>query len=146
MKFDDLILYRDELQHAARLANLAYAYQWLSDFAERVSLAGLEGEVALKGPHPATEQTEVELVAIDCNQSVIEEHFLPEEIEELHSVFASVHEVGAIIEAKFRLEHIGSLYLPALRRALEVANVSPRRRASSSRVEGAGLDARADLF
>jgi len=130
MKYHDLLNYRDELLRASRLANLAYAHQWLRDFSRRIERAGLSGEVTLRGPHAESGRRHAELIATDFSQSVVEEHFLPEEIAELHTVLASVHEANVILEAHFRLEEISRLYVPALRRVLEMAEVLPERRTS----------------
>jgi len=127
MNFDFLILHRDELRRAARLANLAYAYQWLGNFAWKIAWLGLTGEVILRGPNEELNRPNATLVAQDFNQSVAEEHFLPEEIDELHAVLSSVHDSGMILEMKFRLEGLGDVYRPALRRVLELADVLPRR-------------------
>src|SRR3954470_13942517 len=126
MNFDFLIHHRDELRRAARLANLAYAYQWIGNFAWKVAWLGLTGEVILRGPSEEAERPHAMLVAQDFSQSVAEEHFLPEEIDELHAVLSSVHDSGMILEMKFRLEGLGDVYRPALRRVLEMAEVLPK--------------------
>jgi hypothetical protein len=126
MNFDFLLLHRDELRRAARLANLAYAYQWIGNFAWKIAWLGVTGEVILRGPNEEAERPHATLVAQDFNQSVADEHFLPEEIDELHAVLSSVHDSGMILEMKFRLEGLGDVYRPALRRVLEVADVLPK--------------------
>lgn len=130
MNFEFLLTHRDELRRAARLANLAYAYQWLGNFAWKVAWLGLRGEVVLRGADEPAKRPHASLLAQDFNQSVAEEHFLPEEIDELHAVICSVHDSGPILEMKFRLEEIGDAYRPALRRVLEMADVLPRREPS----------------
>jgi hypothetical protein len=131
MNLDFLLLHRDELRRAARLANLAYAYQWLGNFAWKVAWLGLRGEVVLQGANAQMNRPQAMIVAQDFSQSVAEEHFLPEEIEELHAVITSVHDSGQILEMKFRLEEIGDIYRPVLRRVLEMADVLPKREASA---------------
>lgn len=147
MKYTALLQHREELQLAARLANVAYAHQWLTDFAARIEQAGLRGRVALHGANPEVEGSHPVMLALDLSQAVIEEHFLPEEIAELHSVLASVHDVNVVLQAKFRLEEIGTLYLPALRHVLEVANVLPKQSSpvgdSNSSSSNSSLDAAA---
>ena len=138
--FDFLLNHRDELRRAARLANLAYAYQWLGNFAWKIAWVGLRGEVILRGANLQAERAQAELVAQDFNQSVADEHFLPEEIEELHTVLSSVLDSGQILEMKFRLEEIGDVYRPALRRVLEMADLLPRREPSPT-VDEANSDA-----
>lgn len=127
MNFDFLLTHRDELRRAARLANLAYAYQWIGNFAWKIAWLGLTGEVVLRGPSEEAGRPNAGLIAQDFSQSVAEEHFLPEEIDELHAVLSSVHDSGMILEMKFRLEGLGDVYRPALRRVLEMADVLPRR-------------------
>lgn len=141
MNLDFLLLHRDELRRAARLANLAYAYQWLGNFAWKVAWLGLRGEVVLLGPNPQMNRAQAVLVAQDFSQSVAEEHFLPEEIEELHAVVTSVHDSGQILEMKFRLEELGDLYRPVLRRVLEMADVLPGKQTSAVDEAGPKSDA-----
>jgi hypothetical protein len=131
MKFDELLTHRDELLKAARLANLAYAYQWLGNFADRINRAGLQGQVVLYGPHPDGNLQEPMLAAKEFSQSVIDEHFLQEEVTELYAIFRCVHDSSLIREAKFRLEDLGEIYLPALRRVLELAEALPRKQRST---------------
>jgi hypothetical protein len=139
MNFDFLLLHRDELRRAARLANLAYAYQWIGNFAWKIAWLGVTGEVILRGPNEEAGRAHATFVAQDFNQSVAEEHFLPEEIDELHAVLSSVHDSGMILEMKFRLEGLGDVYRPALRRVLEMADVLPRREPET--VDGPNTDA-----
>lgn len=127
MKYDELLSHRDELLEAAKQANLAYAHQWLADFAERVERAGLRGRVVLYGPSREEGRREPRLLAEDFSQAVIDEHFLPEEIVELHSVLGFVHDTAEITEASFGLREIGQVYVPALRRALQLLGVLPVR-------------------
>jgi hypothetical protein len=133
MKYDDLLSYREELLQAARLANLAYAHQWIGNFAARITRTGLAGEVVLRGPNPSEEERPPVLVASDLHQSVVDEHFLTEEVAELHNVLAFVHDASFVVELKFRLEELGEMYLPALQRALEIAEVLPRKRARTTK-------------
>ena len=113
MKFNELLHRRDELLRQARLANVAYAYQWLGDFAERIERAGLRGTVTLRGPEADEGRTEAVLVANDFSPAVLQEHFLEEEIAELHAVLAFVHGAGVIVELKFQLDEIAGRYLSA---------------------------------
>src|SRR5688572_17780153 len=131
MKFNELLLRRNELIHQARLANVAYAYQWLGDFAERIERAGLQGSVTLRGPDPESGRNEAELIADNFSQAVLQEHFLDEEIAELSAVLAFVHGAEAIAELKFGLDEVATRYLPSLRLVLETADVLPREEPSS---------------
>ncbi len=141
MKFDDLINYRDELVRHARLANLAYAYQWLTDFSARAAQSGLRGEVVLRGADAEGHPRPPVLVAMDFNQSVVQEHFLDEEIAELAAVLAFVHNGSLVIELKFRLEEITARFLPALRRELEESGIFPEEPAASPGDAGSDADA-----
>lgn len=125
MKFEELLQNRDTLLHQARLANVAYAYQWLGDFTTRVARAGLRGEVTLRAPDPSEGLRAPRLIAEDFSQSVIEEHFLEEEIAELAAVLAFSYHAALIVELKFRLEDLGNRVLPMLRAELEAAGIGP---------------------
>lgn len=131
MKFNELLLRRSELLRQARLANVAYAYQWLGDFAERIERAGLQGSVTLRGPDSESGRKEAELTADNFSQAVLQEHFLDEEIAELNAVLAFVHGAEAIAELKFDLDEIATRYLPSLRHVLEAAEVLPKEEPSS---------------
>jgi hypothetical protein len=141
LKYDELLCHRDELLEAAKLANLAYAHQWLGDFAGRVERSGLglSGRVVLRGPDHEQGRTEPDLVAVDFSQAILEEHFLPEEIKELHAVLGFVHDTAEIVEARFHLREIGGVYVPALRRALQFLGALPMRPAAKA--ESGKLDA-----
>jgi hypothetical protein len=139
MKFHELLNRRSELLREARLANVAYAYQWLGDFAGRIERAGLRGSVTLRGPDPENDRAVAELIANDFSQAVVQEHFLEEEIAELHAVLAFVHGAGLIAELQLELDEIATRYLPSLRQALEAADVLPREETSS--IEDSGSDA-----
>lgn len=141
MKYDELLSHRAELLETAKLANLAYAHQWLGDFAGRIERSGLglSGKVVLYGPDAEQGRSDPVLVAVDFSQAVLEEHFLPEEIEELHAVLGFVHDTAEIVEARFHLREIGGVYVPALRRALQLVGALPMRPAP--KVESRKLDA-----
>src|SRR6478736_1249995 len=131
MKYDELLNHRDELLEAAKQANIAYAHQWLGDFAGRIARAGLSGKVMLCGPDDEAGRSEPVLLAQGFSQAVIEEHFLPEEIAELHAVLRFVHDAPEIAEVSFYLEEIGRIYVPALRRALQLLGALPMPSASN---------------
>ena len=136
MKFDDLLNYRDELVRHARLANVAYAYQWLTDFSARVAQSGLRGEVMLRAADAEGNPRKPRLFAVDFNQSVVQEHFLDDEVAELAHVLAFVNNGSLVIELKFRLEEVAARFLPALRRELEESEVFPEEPASSAEEPG----------
>jgi len=127
MKFSQLLRHRDGLIRQARLANVAFAYQRLGDFAGRVARARLQGAVTLYGGDPAGDQPWPRLAADEGNQSAIEEHFLDEDVIELADILAFLHDSGRIAELAFRIEDIGTRYLPRLRHELELADVVPER-------------------
>lgn len=131
MKFQDLLYRRDELIREARLANVAYAYQWIGDFAARIAQSGLRGEVTLLGPNPEEERLQPILRAENFSQSVIEEHFLNEEIAELAAVLAFAYGAGMVAEVRFKLEDVGPHVLPRLRLELEASGVQLEEPASS---------------
>lgn len=138
MTFDDLLSYRDELLQHARLANVAYAYQWLNDFTTRIARSGLRGEVMLRSADAEGAPRRPVLFAEDFSQAVVQEHFLEDEIAELARVLAFVHNGSVIIELKFRLEELAPRFLPALRRELEEADILPAEPASP--VEDSNFD------
>lgn len=141
MKFDDLLNYRDELVRHARLANVAYAYQWLSDFGARLAASGLKGEVELRAADAEGNPRRPSLGAVDFSQSVVEEHFLDAEIAELAEVLAFVHNGSVVVALKFRLEEVAARFLPALRRELEESDIFPEEPASSAEDAGRDVDA-----
>jgi hypothetical protein len=121
MKFNDPHKRQHELLQVIRIAKLAYAYQQMAKFAGRIANAGLRGEVALRGPDPEADRPVPVLLACGFSQSVIDEHFLSDEIAELYAVLAYVHQAEVIFEMRFRLEDIGAVYLPAFRLAEALA-------------------------
>ena len=139
MKFNELLRHRDLFLRQARLANVAYAYQWLGDFAERIERAGLQGSVTLRGPDSESGRKRAELTANNFSQAVLQEHFLEEEISELHAVLSFVHGAAVIVELQLELDEVASRYLPSLRQVLESAEALPREETSS--VEDPGPDA-----
>ena len=127
MKFTQLLHQRDALIRQARLANVAFAYQRLGDFAARIARARLRGAVTLHGGDPAADQPWPRLVADEGSQAALEEHFLDEDVIELADILAFLHEAGPITELSFRIEDIGPRYLSRLRHELELAHIVPGR-------------------
>lgn len=124
MNFHQLLQQRDALLRQARLANIAFAYRRLRDFAGRIDRARLQGEVTLRPGDPAADLPWPELIAEEGSQSVIEEHFLDEDISELADILAFLGGNDKPAEYTFRLEELGSRFLPGLRRELERAGVA----------------------
>lgn len=117
-KLSILLAERERLLRQARLANLAFAYQTLGNFAERIARAQLRGSAVLKPVAPEEERYCATLSALEGSQSVIEEHFTDEDLIDLADVvaLATGHPHA---EVTFRLEDIGEVFLSALRVELE---------------------------
>lgn len=123
MNFSELLHHREALLRQARLANLAFAFARLSDYAERIARAGLRGPATLLEAEPEAERFWPTLVPHGGNQSVIDEHFLDEDVEELDEILLFLEEEGFEVDYTFDLESMPQRYLPALRRELEKAGV-----------------------
>lgn len=125
MNIHHLLHQRDALLRQARLANAAFAYQRLGDFAARIARAGLRGAVALEPGDPEGAQPWPGLAALEGSQAVLEEHFLDEEMVELADILAFLGE-----EARpeggltLRLEELAERFLPTLKKELESAGVA----------------------
>jgi hypothetical protein len=130
MKFRQLLLQRDVLLRQARLANLAFAYQRVSEFTRRIERARLRGAVTFHPGDPSAADPWPRLVADEGAQSVIEEHFLDEDIVELGDILAFLCEDGDA-EMTFRLEELGDRLLPRLREELAAGGVAPDRGSST---------------
>ena len=126
MKFSQLLQQRDLLLRQARLANVAFAYEWLRTFLFRASRAGLRGAFLLRDGDPEDGLPWPTLVAIDASQAVLEEHFLEADIVELADILAYLNDGGRPPEREFRLEELADDLLPALRRELEEGGVPPQ--------------------
>lgn len=122
MKFNELLEGRENLQRQAALANLAFAYETLREFAERIARAQLKGEVTLKSADPAADRYWATLTANRGPQSVIEEHFTEEDLTDFADAisFSTGHDD---FEATFSIEDFPQAFLAPLRSALENAGV-----------------------
>jgi len=127
MKYFQLLQQRDGLLRQALLANVAYAHHRLGAYAGRIARARLHGEVILQMADPAAERPWPLLIAQEGSQSVIEEHFLDEDVIEMADILAYLSDDGRDTEFTFRLEDLGARYLPGLRRELEKAGIDPGR-------------------
>ncbi|MFI5337341.1 MAG: hypothetical protein ACHQ5A_11190 [Opitutales bacterium] len=123
MKLFQLLLQRDELLRRAWLANAAYAYHRLAGYAAHIARVRLQGEVNLLAADPAADRPGPLLLAREGSQSVIEEHFLDEDIIELADILCYLSGDRRATEFTFRLEELGNMFLPGLRRELEKAGV-----------------------
>ncbi|PAW67930.1 MAG: hypothetical protein B9S34_03990 [Opitutia bacterium Tous-C1TDCM] len=74
IKLSLLLAQQAELLRQVRLANLAGAYRTLRDLAARIGRSPLQGRVHLRPVDPAQERFCVTLVALEQNQSLVEEH------------------------------------------------------------------------
>jgi hypothetical protein len=117
-KLSTLLSHRAALLQQARLANLAFAYQTLMEFAERITRGQLNGRVTLKHASADEERYWASLTAIDGNQSVIEEHFSDEEIMDLADVIAFITSNEAL-DITFRLQELAEVFLAPLRGELQ---------------------------
>ncbi|MCX6953287.1 MAG: hypothetical protein NTV51_14130 [Verrucomicrobia bacterium] len=131
MKFHHLLHQRDTLLRQARLANLAFAYQRLADWAARIARARLQGAVTLQLADPSLDRHWPVLLAHDGRQSVLEEHFLDEDVGELADLLSFLHEGDGLTEFTFRLEELAARYLPGLRGELAQAGIAPDQSAPS---------------
>lgn len=122
MKLSNLLARRRTLLQQARLANLAFAHQRLSDFACRIARARLGGEVRLKQAAPDAERYWASLTALQGSQSVIEEHFTDDDIMDLADVIAfATGETD--VDFTFRVEELSDRFLAPLRGRLMRAGV-----------------------
>jgi hypothetical protein len=118
MKLSTLLSQRPTLLRQARLANLAFTYQVLATFTARIARAQLRGAVLLKSAAPDQERYCATLTALECSQSVLDEHFTEEDLMDLADVVAFLRGNLAADDA-FRLEDVGELLLAPLRAELE---------------------------
>lgn len=122
MKLSKLLLQRGHLLQQMRLANFAFAYQTLTDFAARVARADLSGSVTLRPAAPEQDRFIATLVAHEMSQSRIEEHFTDEDLMLLADVlaFATGHPA---VELSFHLEQLEADFIAPLRGELIRAGV-----------------------
>src|SRR3954463_8845707 len=122
MKLSNLLAQRQALLQQARLANLAFAYERLSVFTDRIAYARLSGEVRLQHLTVEGERALPTLTALQGSQAVIEEHFTEEDLIVLSDVIA--YTTGeSEIDISFRLEELVDRLLAPLRERLEQAGV-----------------------
>lgn len=118
MKLSNLLSQRETLLRQVRLANLAFAYAKLVEFAARASAANLGGKVTLQHPQPDVERYSATLLAAERHQSVIEEHFDDEDIMELADVVAFL--TGEqLVNVTFRIEDVPDKFIRPLRIELQ---------------------------
>lgn len=123
MNIHQLLHQRDALLQQARLANVAFAYQRLRLFADRIARAHLRGAVALRAGDLTAARPWPWLAALEGSQAVLEEHFLDEEIVELTDILTFLGEDAAGEGLTLRLEDLAARFLPQLQRELASAGV-----------------------
>ena len=122
MKLSQLLRARDGLLQQLNLANLAFAYHVLAVFAARVTRGRLAGEITLKSADPASDRYWPSLIALDFNQSLIEEHFSDEDISELSDAIAYLS-AAETVDLTCRIETLAPRYLGPLRTRLAQSGV-----------------------
>lgn len=122
MKLSSLLIQRRALLKKARLANLAFAYERLDNFARRVARAHLLGKVRLQSASLEAQRYLPTLTALECNQSLIEEHFNDEDLLDFADVLTYVSNENQL-DLVFRLEELDVRFLMPLREELAKAGV-----------------------
>lgn len=126
MKLSTLLAQRSEQLRLAHLANLAFAFSKLDEFAGRIARAQIRGDVCLQSADPAAGRYEAVLTALEGSQSVIEEHFTDNDITLLADALAfTTGETD--VERTFRIEQLAGEYLEPLRQELARSGVFPDR-------------------
>lgn len=118
-----LLRHRAALLGQARLANLAYAYETLRRFEQRITRGRLRGSVTLRHAAPEEERYWAALTANAGAQSVLDEHFSDEDVMELADVLSFLTCTHAL-ELSFPLEELAERFLTPLREELERKGVA----------------------
>lgn len=123
MKLSSLLAQRRALLQQARLANLAFAFERLSEFNRRIIRARLGGDVRLQQAAPGADRYWASLTALQGSQSVIEEHFTDDDLMDLADVLAYATGENDL-DLTFRVEELGDRFLAPLRGRLEQAGIA----------------------
>lgn len=123
MKLSQLLNARQLLLRQAGLANLAFAYHLLSRVATRLHRARLTGRVRLQSADPDADRYWATLTALDGRQSLIEEHFTDEDLNDLADALAFATNRDEL-DLTFDLEDFASDFVAPLRTALEQAGIT----------------------
>jgi hypothetical protein len=123
MKLSSLLTRRQALLHNARLANLAFAYDRLSDFAWRIARARLTGTVRLQAAEPEAQRYLPALTAVGGSQAVIEEHFGDQDLFDFADVIG-VAQGETVTDITFRLEDVYHRFVLPLCEQLKQAGVT----------------------
>ncbi len=124
MNYHQLLQQRDALLRQARLANVAYAYDYFGIFAARIARARLQGMVKLHAADPEDGQPWPRLEAVDGSQAVLEEHLLDEEVVELTDILSFLGEDVPSQGYLFRLEELAPRFHSQLREELTAAGIA----------------------
>lgn len=125
MNFHRLLQQREALLRTTRLANLAFAYARLGEFAARIERARLGGLVTVHPVDPAADRYCPVLVAHAGSQAVLDEHFLDEEVQDWADILEFLSQENEAVEFTFALEDMPGALLPWLRNELERGGVNP---------------------
>jgi hypothetical protein len=151
MKISKLIATHHAIIKQARLANLAQAYVTLRRCAEQVRRAQLCGLVNLRQPDADKGRLWATLIALEGNQSVLDEHFCDEELMEFADAIAFVRGI-ADLNVNFRIETLMTEFVIPLETQLYLAGVeldlgtqSSANREAFQHATGLRQDAKPDL-
>lgn len=124
MNFHQLIQQHESLVRQARLANIAYAWRRLADFAGRFERAQLRGPARLRLAEPEAERLWPVLVPLEANASVVEEHFTDEDVVELADLLAFAGAAPDDGEIGIRFDTFARQFLPGLEEELRRAGIA----------------------
>lgn len=125
MNYHQLLQQRLDHLGRARLANVAFAFDRLADFAGRLARTGVTGPLTLHPVDPEAERYCPALVAHASSQAVIDEHFVDEDVADFSDVLDFLEDEGLEVEWTFRHDDLVTRWLPRLRVELECAGVIP---------------------
>jgi len=117
IKLSQLLAARELLVRRATLANMAFGYRMLREFAERIRRAKLRGLVNIKSPE-ATAANWAAFTALEGNQSLLDEHFSEEDVMDLTDAIRYVTGGDIHIDLNFRIEDLENMFLVPLRDTL----------------------------
>jgi len=123
MNITHLLQQRQERLRQARLADAAFAYHELGEFAGRIARGGLRGQVTLFLADCGDQRPWPLLVADEGSQAALEEHFTDEDTLDLADLLLFVTGAEGPAAFTFRIEELDSRFRPALRQELERAGI-----------------------
>ncbi|MDX2186438.1 MAG: hypothetical protein SFV32_05870 [Opitutaceae bacterium] len=122
MKLNTLLHQRQAILAQARLANAAFAYTELGDFAARVSRANLRGLVTVQLTDASSLRVWPALLAEEGSQAVLDEHFVEHDVAGLADLLAFTLGDTLPQRVSFRIEELEG-FRARLRQELESAGV-----------------------